>query len=135
MVNDFVGDGLGFIIQQYYVVVVLVYWVVDVQQQVWDVEYGGGDFVGDYFCWMEVVGIEVQCCLMVGGVIYIEFVGVDGVVFGVDVEQFVFYGVDMVCWVEFFVDYFIKGVQQLLVWGEVVNGYIFYVVWYLDIYY
>lgn len=117
MMDDFVGNCLGFIVQEYYVVVILVYWVVDVQQQLWYVEYGGGNFVGNYFSGMEVFCIQVQCGLMVGGVVYVEFIGVDGVVFCVDVKQFVFNGVDVVCWVEFFVNDFIQCFQQVLVWG------------------
>ncbi len=112
MANDFAGDGLGFIIQQHHVVAVPAHRAADVQQQVRDVEHGGGDLVGNHFRRMEVAGIEAQRRLTAGGVTHIELVGADGVAFGADAEQLALHGVDMVRRVELLADHLIKGVQQ-----------------------
>ena len=112
--NDLAGNRLSFIIQQYHVIAVPAHWTADVQQEARYIQHGGGDFVGNYFCRMEVTRIQTQRGLAAGGVTHVELVRAHGIAFRTDAKQLAFDGIDMVRRVEFLADHFVQCVQQTL---------------------
>lgn len=72
--DDFFYECFGLVVECDDVIVVLVYVMVDVEENFGYELECGGDFVGECFGWVEVIGVEVDDFLFFYGVIEVEFV-------------------------------------------------------------